>query len=139
MQLLLHGCSVEDSLVLVKPREGEELIRTEDVLALIAQHGEELALVMLPGVQYYTGACVRMHWEHLFPVPHRCVRARACVHCAHVFGRVVTCLSHACHPCRSAHSIPSHLGSSYHVTPLLSTLRPTSSPACVCLQARCST
>ncbi|MEH6444856.1 MAG: hypothetical protein V7784_13245 [Oceanospirillaceae bacterium] len=50
-----HGFNPEESMLLIKPREGEELIRTEDVLALIEQQGESIALIMLPGVQCYTG------------------------------------------------------------------------------------
>ena len=45
----------EESLVVVKPRRGEERLRTEDILATISQHRSSLALVMLSGVQYYTG------------------------------------------------------------------------------------
>ena len=45
----------EESLVVVKPRKGEERLRTEDILATISQHRSSLALVMLSGVQYYTG------------------------------------------------------------------------------------
>jgi len=54
-QLALHGRAERDSLVEVAPRAGEELLRTEDVLAAIARAGDELALVLLPGVHYYTG------------------------------------------------------------------------------------
>lgn len=39
----------------VAPRAGEDTIRTEDILATIAREGPALALVMLSGVQYYTG------------------------------------------------------------------------------------
>ena len=37
------------------PREGEELIRHEDLVAAITAAGDSLALVLWPGVQYYTG------------------------------------------------------------------------------------
>lgn len=43
------------SLVVIEPREGEETLRADDLLATIAEHGDELALILLPGVQYYTG------------------------------------------------------------------------------------
>ncbi|MEP3389226.1 MAG: kynureninase [Reichenbachiella sp.] len=44
-----------EALVELKPREGEETLRTEDILAAIEEHKDELALVMMAGVQYYTG------------------------------------------------------------------------------------
>lgn len=43
------------ALVELSPREGENTLRTEDILAAINEHGDELALVMMAGVQYYTG------------------------------------------------------------------------------------
>lgn len=52
-QIRHHGFDPEESLIMVKPRN--ELIELEDIEALIIEHGDELALVMLPGVQYYTG------------------------------------------------------------------------------------
>jgi kynureninase len=54
-QLKLHGFDPEDGLIRVAPREGESLLHTEDLLAAIEHYGAELALVLLPGVQYYTG------------------------------------------------------------------------------------
>ena len=50
----------EDCLLLVKPRPGEDTIRTEDILATIASHRSSLALVMLSGVQYRTGQMFQM-------------------------------------------------------------------------------
>ena len=54
-QVLFHGFDPKDAVLFIKPREGEEAIRDEDVLALIEKEGESIALIMLPGVQYYTG------------------------------------------------------------------------------------
>lgn len=54
-QIRLHGHDPEDSLVLVAPRPGEELLHPDDIVAAIAEHGDSLATVLLPGVQYYTG------------------------------------------------------------------------------------
>ena len=42
-------------IVRVAPRVGEELLRHEDIEAAIAGEGDTLALVLWPGVQYYTG------------------------------------------------------------------------------------
>ena len=53
--LELHGLSAEQGLVEIAPRPGEQAVRTEDLLTYIEQAGPEIALVLLPGVQYYTG------------------------------------------------------------------------------------
>ena len=45
----------EDCLILVRPRPGEDTIRTEDIRETIRRESQSLALVMLSGVQYYTG------------------------------------------------------------------------------------
>jgi kynureninase len=53
-QVSFHGLPA-DTLVEVGPRDGEHLIREEDILQKIAELGDELALVMIGGVNYYTG------------------------------------------------------------------------------------
>jgi kynureninase len=54
-QLRFHRISPEKGLIELKPREGEFILRTEDILSAIRQHASELALVIFGGVQYYTG------------------------------------------------------------------------------------
>lgn len=54
-QIKLHGYSTTETLIEVTPAIGEETIRTERICESIEKHKDELALVMLPGVQYYTG------------------------------------------------------------------------------------
>lgn len=54
-QLRFHGFDPAQALVELKPREHEFTLRTEDILQAIEAHGQELALVILGGVQYYTG------------------------------------------------------------------------------------
>lgn len=54
-QLRWHGYNPDDVLVEVGPRDGEHLTRTEDVLSAIAEHGDQLATVMIGGVNYYSG------------------------------------------------------------------------------------
>ena len=54
-QVRFHGLDPENDLVEVGPRPGEQLIHEEDILAKIAELGDELALVMIGGVNYYTG------------------------------------------------------------------------------------
>ena len=54
-QLKLHGHDWEDGMIELMPRDGEYTLRTEDILAKIEEHEDELALIMLGGVNYYTG------------------------------------------------------------------------------------
>lgn len=59
-QARMHGFNPNDVVIELVPREGEHTLRTEDILAKIEEHGDSLALVMLPGVQYYTGQAFEM-------------------------------------------------------------------------------
>lgn len=54
-QIMFHGYDPAESLLLSKPRDGEMLIRNEDICDILERDGESIALIMLPGVQYYTG------------------------------------------------------------------------------------
>ncbi|MGB2739642.1 MAG: kynureninase [Cognaticolwellia sp.] len=59
-QLKHHGQNVEDNLLLWTPRAGEELLNHDDLWQIIAKYGDEIALILLPGVQYYTGQVLDM-------------------------------------------------------------------------------
>lgn len=54
-QLKFHGVDPDAGMLLLKPREGETCLRHEDIVATIDKHGAEIALILLPGVQYYSG------------------------------------------------------------------------------------
>jgi kynureninase len=54
-QIQYHRCDPAVSLIEVAPRPGESAIRTEDIEKLIDAEGEEIALIMLGGVNYYSG------------------------------------------------------------------------------------
>ncbi|MEP7148704.1 MAG: kynureninase [Acidobacteriota bacterium] len=51
---------VSDWLVQLAPRDGESTLRTEDILDTIQREGDQLALVLLGGVNYYTGQAFDM-------------------------------------------------------------------------------
>lgn len=53
-QVAFHGLP-SSALVEIGPRHGEHLIHEEDILQKIIELGDELALVMIGGVNYYTG------------------------------------------------------------------------------------
>ena len=57
-QAQLHGLAPAEAILTVAPREGERLLRTEDIVAAIETAGEELALVLFSGVHYGTGQLV---------------------------------------------------------------------------------
>lgn len=59
-QLKHHNKNVDDNLLLWTPRAGEELLNYDDLWQIIEQHGDEIALILLPGVQYYTGQVLDM-------------------------------------------------------------------------------
>ena len=54
-QVQWHGLDPHTEMVVLDPDEGEELISTDKVLQAIDYYRETLALVLLPGIQYYTG------------------------------------------------------------------------------------
>ncbi|WP_306353991.1 kynureninase [Flavobacterium sp. '19STA2R22 D10 B1'] len=54
-QVHFHGLDPKEAIVEIERREGEHNIRLEDVLAKINEIGDELALVLMGGVNYYTG------------------------------------------------------------------------------------
>jgi kynureninase len=49
------GLDPEQAIIEISPREGEKLLREEDILDSIAQAGGKLAMVMMGGINYYTG------------------------------------------------------------------------------------
>ena len=54
-QAKYHGFNPADAVIEVSPREGEYTLRTEDILSAIKEHGDNLAVVLFGGVNYYTG------------------------------------------------------------------------------------
>ncbi len=54
-QVRFHGYDPDDAIVEIKKRKGEHNFRIEDILSTIKSVGEECALVLIGGVNYYTG------------------------------------------------------------------------------------
>ena len=54
-QLKFHGFDPSDSLIEWSPRKGEALLNIEDLESILESQGEEIALLLVGGVNYYTG------------------------------------------------------------------------------------
>ncbi|NKI30316.1 kynureninase [Croceivirga thetidis] len=59
-QVRFHGYEPSESIIEIKKREGEHFWRTEDVISKIEEVGDELALVLIGGVNYYNGQVFEM-------------------------------------------------------------------------------
>ncbi|VDD84885.1 unnamed protein product [Enterobius vermicularis] len=54
-QIRLHNLRVEEAMVCMEPREGEDCLRNEDIIKYIEQEGSSIAIILFSGVHYYTG------------------------------------------------------------------------------------
>jgi len=84
-QVRMQGLDPREAIVEVGPREGEVLIREEDILELIAREKDSLALVLLGGLNYYTGQLFDM--ERITAAAHA-VGAQVGFDLAHAVGNV---------------------------------------------------
>lgn len=84
-QAKFHGYHPDDAIIELKPREGEYTLRTEDILAEIEKHKDSLAIVMMGGVNYYTGQAFDM--KAIAAAAHA-VGARAGFDLAHAAGNL---------------------------------------------------
>jgi len=81
-QIKFHGFDPETSLIELAPREGEFILRTDDVLAAIEREGHSIALILLGGVNYYTGQAFDI--EAITQAGHKkqCIVGYDCAHAA---------------------------------------------------------
>src|SRR5213080_3133693 len=54
-QIVHHGLDPKEALVLARPREGEFTVRQDDIETLLGKQGEQIALVLIAGVNFFTG------------------------------------------------------------------------------------
>lgn len=59
-QARLHGYDPQDAIVHLKPRAGEDHLRTDDIEAYLRGEGQSVALVLMGGVNYYSGQAYDM-------------------------------------------------------------------------------
>lgn len=72
-QARFHGYDPGSSVIELKPRDGEDVVRMDDIERLLVTRGNEIALVMLGGVNYYNGQAFDM--ERITAIAH----AQGCV------------------------------------------------------------
>jgi len=84
-QLRLHGFDPASDLLLWAPREGKLHLETDDLAAMLEREGDEIALLLLPGVQYYTGQVLDMATICELGAMHGCVVG---LDLAHAVGNV---------------------------------------------------
>jgi len=54
-QVRFHGYDPATAIIEVAPQPGEYTLKTTDIVAQIKEHGDEIALVLFGGVNYFTG------------------------------------------------------------------------------------
>ena len=79
-QLRYHGFDDKEGLILWKAREGEELVRYEDLEAILDSQGDEVALILIGGVNYYTGQYFDLKRIAVMGHKHGCMVGFDCAH-----------------------------------------------------------
>ena len=59
-QIKFHGFDPENALIELAPRAGETILRMEDVERTLVENADSICLIMLGGVNYYTGQAYDM-------------------------------------------------------------------------------
>src|SRR5213595_3530025 len=54
-QIVHHGLDPKDALVLAGPRKGEFTVRQEDIESALEKYGQQIAIVMIGGINFFTG------------------------------------------------------------------------------------
>ncbi|MCS7169134.1 MAG: kynureninase, partial [Candidatus Kapabacteria bacterium] len=90
-QIRWHGLDPAQDLLFVEPRTGESTLHTEDICARITELGEEVAVVFMSGVHYYTGQYFEL--EPITKAAHS-VGAAVVFDLAHAIGNVELRLHH---------------------------------------------
>lgn len=54
-QIRLHGYDPNDAMVLVRPQDGEQTLHESDLESILEDHGDQVAMVLVAGVNFFTG------------------------------------------------------------------------------------
>jgi len=84
-QVKLRGFDPASAIIELNPREGENTLRTEDIIKAIEENKDSLALVFFSGVQYYTGQFFDL--KAISAKAHE-IGAYAGFDCAHAAGNI---------------------------------------------------
>ena len=84
-QIVHHGFDPKEALLLARPRDGEFTLRHDDVESLLEQHGSEIALVLLGGVNFFTGQFFDIRRLTAAAQKHGCIVG---IDLAHAIGNV---------------------------------------------------
>jgi len=79
-QLRHHGYDDKEGLILWKAPKGEELANYNDLETILEQQGDEIALIMIGGVNYYTGQYFDLKRITKLGHKHGCVVGFDCAH-----------------------------------------------------------
>ena len=84
-QLRFHGLDPEEALIELTPRAGEETLRQADIEKTLREQGDSIALIMMGGVNYYTGQAFDM--EQITAIGHE-IGALVGFDLAHAVGNI---------------------------------------------------
>lgn len=84
-QVRFHGLDPQKTLLQLAPREGESTLRTDDIVETIERNGDEIAVILLGGVNYYSGQAFDM--KTITEAGHR-VAAKVGFDLAHAVGNL---------------------------------------------------
>lgn len=84
-QLRHHGFDDKEGLILWEPIEGEELLRYDDLETILKEQGDDIALIMIGGVNYYTGQFLNL--KRITELGHK-YGCKVGFDCAHGAGNV---------------------------------------------------
>ncbi len=85
-QTSYHGFNPDDAVVMLKAKEGEYTLSTDDIISAIEKHGASISTVMLGAVNYYTGQYLDL--EKISTAAHK-VGATVGFNLAHATGNVM--------------------------------------------------